>query len=394
MAKITKTPSGKWCTRVYLGKTKTGQPRYKRITADTKAECIQKAQDIDKRELMAKVDPLQGPYLPRRATIGDVVDKYIDLCKVLSPTTVDGYEKMRRTAFRHFMDVPIEGLTEQTVQQAVNIESFREGRLGRISAKTLANEWGLISSALWKIARLKFEVRLPKRQPKYKEYPEPAEVLHAVVGTELELPCLLALWLSFSMSEIRGLMWSDIHEDTITINRTLVDVGTLPTIKDTAKTAARKRRHRLPPYLLGLLARTEHTSEFIVPQNHSVIYGRFKRLMHKHNLDITFHDLRHLNASVMLALGIPDRYAMERGGWSSPYVMQRVYQHTFTSQRLAVDSLVDSYFTSLLNGHTPTMISPPENPQTVENSTHTPYYSGFDSPRHYQQREEETHEKG
>lgn len=343
---------------------------------------------------MAKVDPLQGPYLPRRATIGDVVDKYIDLCKMLSPTTVDGYEKMRRTAFQHFMDVPIEGLTEQTVQQAVNIESFREGRLGRISAKTLANEWGLISSALWRIARLKFEVRLPKRQPKYKEYPEPAEVLHAVVGTELELPCLLSLWLSFSMSEIRGLMWSDIHEDTITINRTLVDVGTLPTLKDTAKTAARKRRHRLPPYLLDLLARTEHTSEFIVPQNHSVIYGRFHRLMKRHNLDITFHDLRHLNASVMLALGVPDRYAMERGGWSTPYVMQRVYQHTFSSQRLAVDSLVDSYFTSLLNGHTPTMILPPENPQNLENSTHTLYYSGFDSPRHYQQQEVKTNEKG
>lgn len=367
MAKITKAPSGKWRTRVYIGKTKSGKPRYKWITADTKAECAEIAQNLDKREIMAEIDPLQGPYLPRRATIGDVVDKYIDLCKTLSPTTVDGYERMRKNAFPHFMSVPIAGLTEQTVQQAVNIESFREGRLGRISPKTIANEWGLISSALWHIARLKFEIRLPQRQPKYKEYPEPQAVLDAVIGTDLELPCLLALWLSFSMSEIRGLMWSDIHEDIITINRTLVDVGIYPTVKDTAKTGARKRRHRLPPYLLDLLARTEHTSEFIVPQNHNVIYGRFKRLMAKHNLDITFHDLRHLNASIMVALGVPDRYAMERGGWSTPYVMQRVYQHTFTSQRLAVDSLVDSYFADLINGHTHPMISPPENPSNLEN---------------------------
>lgn len=355
---------------------------------------MEKARNIDRRELMAKVDPLQDPYLPHSATIGDVVDKYIDLCKVLSPTTVDGYERMRRTAFPHFMDVPIDGLTEQTVQQAVNIEAFREGRRGRISPKTLANEWGLISSSLWRIARLKFEIRLPKRQPKYKDYPEPADVLHAVIGTEIELPCLLALWLSFSMSEIRGLMWSDIHEDIITINRTIVDVGIYPTVKDTAKTGARKRRHKLPPYLLDLLARTEHTSEFIVPQNHNVIYGKFKRLMAKHNLGITFHDLRHLNASIMVALGVPDRYAMERGGWSTPYVMQRVYQHTFTSQRLAVDYLVDSYFADLINGHTPTMISAHENPQNPQIPTISTSRVGFDSPRHYQQEEAENHEKG
>lgn len=38
---------------------------------------------------------------------------------------------------------------------------------------------------------------------------------------------------------------------------------------------------------------------------------------------MTFHDLRHLNASVMAALRIPDKYAQERGGWKSDKIMKK-----------------------------------------------------------------------
>ena len=67
---------------------------------------------------------------------------------------------------------------------------------------------------------------------------------------------------------------------------------------------------------------------------------------------IRFHDLRHLNASVMLALGIPDKYAMERGGWSSTSIMKSVYQHTFTAERQAVDDKIDSFFNEMMSGKT------------------------------------------
>ena len=63
---------------------------------------------------------------------------------------------------------------------------------------------------------------------------------------------------------------------------------------------------------------------------------------------MSFHDLRHMDASIMVALGIPDKYAMERGGWSSPHVMKSVYQHTFSKEREAVDDKIDEYFNSLL----------------------------------------------
>jgi len=61
-----------------------------------------------------------------------------------------------------------------------------------------------------------------------------------------------------------------------------------------------------------------------------------------------FHDLRHLNASVMVKLGIPDKYAMERGGWATNQTLKNVYQHTFSEERNVVDQKIDAYLTDIL----------------------------------------------
>lgn len=57
---------------------------------------------------------------------------------------------------------------------------------------------------------------------------------------------------------------------------------------------------------------------------------------------------RHLNASIMLLLGIPDKYAMERGGWSTPNTLKSVYQHTFSEERRQVDAKIDDFFNGIL----------------------------------------------
>ena len=80
------------------------------------------------------------------------------------------------------------------------------------------------------------------------------------------------------------------------------------------------------------------------------MYSRFKRLMNRNGIDITFHDLRHLNASVMLMLGVPDKYAMERGGWATDNILKSVYQQTFSSERKKVDAIIDGYFNGIING--------------------------------------------
>ena len=51
----------------------------------------------------------------------------------------------------------------------------------------------------------------------------------------------------------------------------------------------------------------------------------------------------------MLMLGIPDKYAMERGGWSTNTTLKSVYQNTFDAERRKVDEQIDGFFNALLN---------------------------------------------
>lgn len=83
--------------------------------------------------------------------------------------------------------------------------------------------------------------------------------------------------------------------------------------------------------------------------SHAMIYNKFVDCIEKAGLPhMRFHDLRHLNASVMLQLGIPEKYAMERGGWTTNSTLQNVYQHTFSAERAVVDEKIDEYFEKLL----------------------------------------------
>jgi len=50
----------------------------------------------------------------------------------------------------------------------------------------------------------------------------------------------------------------------------------------------------------------------------------------------------------MLALNFPDKYAMERGGWSNAATMKNIYQHTFKEKHSQYDDLIAAYFSSIL----------------------------------------------
>lgn len=74
----------------------------------------------------------------------------------------------------------------------------------------------------------------------------------------------------------------------------------------------RSRRHVVPQHILKLI--NECSDEYLVTYSRQKIYKRWTALLEQHCVQhITFHDLRHVNASVMHLLHIPDKYAMERG---------------------------------------------------------------------------------
>lgn len=354
MPSARKLRSGAWNIRVYDYTDDNGKVHHTSITAPTKAEA----------EFLAAKYIAERPAPKKRQkaemTVREAIEKYIEQSQTLSPTTIHGYKKMLEHGFKGLMDQRVKALDDEAIQQAINAECRRPSdRIPDrpISAKTVTNEWGLLSSALKAVCGRSFTVKLPKKQQHVKDLPDPQTVMDAIIGSSIELPCLLAMWLSFSMSEIRGLMCSSVRDGCITIDQVMVDAEEGAVIKKDAKTSARLRMHRLPPYILELIENTETYQTYrktgidslLIPLNHSQIYGRWKWICKQNGFFMTFHDLRHMNASVMLALGVPEKYAMERGGWSTPHIMKSVYQHTFSAERQRVDDAVDTYFEGLLD---------------------------------------------
>ena len=175
-----------------------------------------------------------------------------------------------------------------------------------------------------------------------------------IKGTSVELPVLLASWLSLRIGEVIGLQYRDIDKDTHTVDlqRTIIRTEEGLKVRDGLKTEKSQRELELPNYIYSLIEKQPHESDedFIIPLTRKAVYSRFKRLIARHDIDMTFHDLRHLNASIMLMLGIPDKYAMERGGWATDNILKSVYQQTFTSERKKIDKIVDGYFNGIING--------------------------------------------
>ena len=165
-----------------------------------------------------------------------------------------------------------------------------------------------------------------------------------VKGTDIELPVLLAMWLSFTMSEIKGLRKStSIKGDYLYIASVVLDTRKGNYEKNIAKNAKRNRMHRIPPYIKSLIDEVE--GDVLVTMSGKSVYYRFVKLLKENNLPhMSFHDLRHVNASVMSFLSIPKEYAMDRGGWSTPEVMQGTYMQVYDSERIKVDDTIDNYF--------------------------------------------------
>lgn len=335
MAKAKKLPSGSWRVKAYVGKDENGKLIYKSFTAPSKREAEGAAALYLAQKKRERAQEM---------TVGEAIDMYIvSKENVLSPSTIGGYRVTRRNQMQGLMGIQLNDLTNSDIQSEFNREALR------LSPKTLRNARGLLSAAL-SVYMPDFTVRvsLPAKAHKVLDLPTPEEVIRAVRGTDIELPCLLALWLSLRMSEVRGIRYKDIHGNVLTVQNVKIKFGADEFTKEQTKTYNSTRVHELPDKLLELIG-TGSPEEYVVPMVAQTITKQLKRYVEKScGKDVTFHQLRHLNASVMVELGVPDKYAMERGGWSTDSTLRSVYQHTFDDKRREIDKQINDYFERLL----------------------------------------------
>lgn len=101
---------------------------------------------------------------------------------------------------------------------------------------------------------------------------------------------------------------------------------------------------------MSLLDAQPRKEEFIIPDSRRAINSRFDYYLKKAGIKhYRFPDLRHVNASVMLALNVPDKYAMRRMGHATNNMLKTVYQHTMTEMEQQVDATIDQYFKEIID---------------------------------------------
>ena len=75
------------------------------------------------------------------------------------------------------------------------------------------------------------------------------------------------------------------------------------------------------------------------------ITHRFERAIKSTGLPkFRFHDLRHYAASIMHAIGVPDQYILQRGGWATDNVMKTVYRDVIDLETVRQTKKINRHF--------------------------------------------------
>ncbi|WP_455581260.1 tyrosine-type recombinase/integrase [Dysosmobacter sp.] len=183
---------------------------------------------------------------------------------------------------------------------------------------------------------------------------ETERLFEVVRGDGVEFPVLMAAFYGLRREEVAGLKWScvDFADNTITVSHTVIQVnvdGKSTVIsKDRAKNTSSYRTLPLVPQYRELLLRMKahqekcqelcgrsyHKSDYIYvndigdPIKPNYITQHFAAVLKKNNLrKITFHELRHTCASLLLKNGVAMKDIQAWLGHSNYNTTANIYAH-------------------------------------------------------------------
>lgn len=322
----------KYRVLVYVG-TENGKRKYKSFTAATKKQA----------EYMADAYRLRQKRELANITVADAVGRYIELKRpVLSPSTLREYVRLRDNAFDLIGKTLADNMTSARVQHWVS-EYARTH-----SPKSTQNAKGLLLSALRMFCPDKsFSVTMPQAERKRRAVPTDADVaalLRFFRGGPMEAAIYLAAFGTMRRGEICALTWDDVSGDVVHVARALVRDENGQTVSKAPKTTRGDRFITMPPGVLDRIREICPESPIVgMPLNE--VTKQFGRAVRRLNLPpIRFHDLRHYSAAVMHFLGVPEHYAMNRGGWENKQTMTQIYEDILSDKTDAITETINGYF--------------------------------------------------
>lgn len=192
--------------------------------------------------------------------------------------------------------------------------------------------------------------------------------LDSVREDRLEALWLLGACLGLRSGEVRGLRWSDIVDGTVRVERTLAyeqlpDGSHAYRLAET-KTPRARRTLPLPTFVAEALQRRREGQRFEAqtpgwdnpwdlvftsrytgdPLSAFGVMTRLKSLLASADLPVvSFHQLRHAAASLLLAQGLPPRAVQDILGHASPTMTLGVYAHSDSEQRREVARALEAW---------------------------------------------------
>lgn len=313
--KAKKLPSGSWFCRIRIGGKDIG------ITRPTEKEAVAEAMAI-------KAGIKEARQQPGKITLSQAIDNYIENRQnILSPSTIRGYRSMQRVRFQGMMHKEIFSVSQAQWQSAVDAEA----RI--VNAKTLTNAWRFLASVIYEATGQRPMIRLPQIIPNERQWLTPTQIpifVEAVKGKKVEIAALLALS-SLRRSELMNLRWKDIDLDAgvLHVNGAAVlnEHGVLVRKKETKNKTSRRTVPIIPPLKEALL-NADRTGEYVVTLKLTKIYDHINRVCEEADLPkVGVHGLRHSFASLAFHLQLPEKVAMEIGGWANDQTMRKIYTH-------------------------------------------------------------------
>lgn len=241
----------------------------------------------------------------------------------LSPSTQRGYGAIVRTIRKRS---PVIGnkrivtLTNRDIQTVIAPLK---------TPKTQRNYVHFIQVATGRTFHVKYKNQLPKEMA----IPTDLEVLGLIElfrDTEMEIPIMLGAYGGLRRGEISALTMDDLDGDYLTISKDMVLSDDHEWITKPPKTLTSNRRILLPHFVAEQIRERGYITKLKPNSISNQLRKVQKRL--KIEPEYCFHSLRHYCASYLHSQGIPDAYILQRGGWSSPHIMQTVYRHALSDK--------------------------------------------------------------
>lgn len=280
------------------------------VTRGTEAEYYAEARAL-------KAGLLEQKKAPQRHTLGEILDKYIsDNENILSPSTIRGYEYIRKGRFKPYVGQYIDAIPWQRM---LNEEA------AKCSEKTLANAWALVAAALKAESQPILDINLPaipRHELNWLDYEQIQKLLAVSRGSNIELPIILALH-SLRLSELLPLTVDDIDTSIHVYRSVVFDRNNRMIAKQTNKTTTSTRDI---PILIPRLKEILPESGKLVNMHPNSIHKAINSVCKRAGLPpVGVHGLRRSFASLGYHLKWSERSIMAIGGWSNLQTVHNIY---------------------------------------------------------------------